>query len=71
MTHPYLIFRPIFSPKPSAQVDARISLPPSSAMFQFHKKGKDLPITCHEGTVREEMYGSTLSLTVALDGTDG
>jgi len=31
-------------------------------------KGKGYPITCHEGTEGEYRYGSTLSLTSALDG---
>jgi len=31
-------------------------------------KGKSHPITCHEGTEGEYIYGCTLALTSALDG---
>jgi hypothetical protein len=34
-------------------------------------KGKVHPVTYHEGTEREKMYSSTLSLTLALDGVGG
>jgi hypothetical protein len=42
----------------------------TSATFLI-SKGKDHPITCHEGPDGEQRYSSTLSLTSALVGVGG
>jgi len=41
-------------------------------MYQYFMcKGEVLPITCHEGTGREEGYRSTFFLTLGVGGGGG